>query len=194
MNLTQSLFLAIVGSVIGQRLVELRISKQNEAYILAHGGRKHGDNYLPWVKLLQISWFISMLAEVWLLDRPFLLWLAIPAMISVMAGQVLRYLSMQALDWRWTLPIMTVPEIAAVDSGIYRYLPHPNWIGVTLEIAALPLIHGAYLTAISFSLVNAFLMIKRMQSEENALHEQSFSTTESINFVNLNEDLSNVTN
>jgi methyltransferase len=189
MNLTQSVFLAIVGSVILQRLVELRISKQNEAYMLIHGGRKHGDNYLPWVKLLQISWFIAMLVEVWLLDRPFLLWLAIPAAISLMVGQVLRYLSMQALDWRWTLPIMTVSGIAPVTSGIYRYLSHPNWLGVTLEIAALPLIHGAYLTAIAFSFGNAFLMVKRMQAEENALQEQSFSEKESSSFVNLNGDL-----
>ncbi|MGL4880646.1 MAG: isoprenylcysteine carboxylmethyltransferase family protein, partial [Waterburya sp.] len=85
------------------------------------------------------------------------------------AGQVLRYLSMQALSWRWTLPIMTVPNLPVVEFGIYRYLRHPNWLGVILEIAFLPLIHSAYLTAIAFSLGNAMLMIKRIQTEEQAL-------------------------
>ncbi len=53
---------------------------------------------------------------------------------------------------------MTLPDMPVVDKGIYLYLRHPNWLGVILEIAALPLIHGSYLTAILFSLVIALLI------------------------------------
>ncbi|MEO0015438.1 MAG: hypothetical protein RLZZ535_3827, partial [Cyanobacteriota bacterium] len=130
-----------------------------------------GDNLLGLVKALQVSWWIAMIAEVWYFDRPFIPVLAAIALVATIAGQVLRYLSMQALSWRWTLPIMTVPNLPVVESGIYRYLRHPNWLGVILEIAFLPLIHSAYLTAIAFSLVNAMVMIKRIQTEEQALRE-----------------------
>ena len=68
---------------------------------------------------------------------------------------------------------MTLRDTPVLDKGIYRYLRHPNWLGVILEIAALPLIHGAYLTAIIFSLANGLLMSKRIQTEEEALAANS---------------------
>jgi methyltransferase len=166
-------FVGIVLAIILQRLWELRISKRNAAYILSQGGKIYSDNYLGVVKVLQITWWIAMIVEVWWLDRPFIPALAAIALIATIAGQILRYLSMRSLGNRWTLPIVTIPGKPVVDSGIYRYLRHPNWLGVILEIVALPLIHTAYLTAVVFSLANAWLMSKRIQAEEKALSKDS---------------------
>ena len=171
--LTKYLFVGIIFAFLLQRLFELRISKNNEAYILSQGGKKHTDNLLGAVKALQVSWLIVAIAEVWYFNRPFNLALAVVAFFATLAGQALRYLSMQALEQRWTLPIMTLPDTPVVHKGIYLFLRHPNWLGVILEIAALPLIHGAYLTAIIFSLANGLLMSKRIQTEERALTENS---------------------
>jgi methyltransferase len=171
--LTKYIFVGIIFAVILQRLFELRISRNNEAYILDRGGKKHSDNLLGAVKVLQVSWLIAAIAEVWYFDRPFIFPLAAVALSATLAGQVLRYLSMQALERRWTLPIITISDIPVVDKGVYLYLRHPNWLGVILEIAALPLIHGAYLTAIIFSLANALLISRRIQIEEAALSEIS---------------------
>ncbi|MGK7936604.1 MAG: isoprenylcysteine carboxyl methyltransferase family protein [Xenococcaceae cyanobacterium] len=171
--LTKYIFVVIVLSVIVQRLFELRISKNNEAALLAQGAKKHSDNLLGAVKVWQTIWFIAAIAEVFYFDRPFNLPLAAIALLAALTGQVLRYLSMQALGKRWTLPIITLPNTPVVDRGVYLYVRHPNWLGVILEIAALPLIHGAYLTSITFSLVNAWLMSQRIQTEEKALAENS---------------------
>ena len=65
------------------------------------------------------------------------------------------------------------PGTPPVKRGIYRYFTHPNWLGVMLEIAGLPLIHGAYLTAICFSIANAFLLKKRMVAEQLALAQNN---------------------
>ena len=170
---TKVVFVGIVAAVFLQRLFELRISQRHVAYMLAQGGREHGSNYLWVVKILQVSWFVAMIAEVWWLDRPFVPALAAVGVLGAIAGQYLRYLSMQQLGVRWTLPIITIPGACVVDSGIYRYLRHPNWLGVILEIAALPLIHSAYVTAILFSVANALLMVKRIQAEEQALSEDN---------------------
>lgn len=167
--MTKWMFVAIVLAVVVQRVLEVRLSKRNAAKILEKGGREESDNALPLVKLLQICWWISMIAEVWWFDRPFIPALAVVGILGAITGQVLRYLSMQALGWRWTLPIMTVPDQPLVQDGIYAYLRHPNWLGVVIEIAALPLIHNAYLTALFFSLVNGVLMYKRIQLEEAVL-------------------------
>jgi methyltransferase len=170
---TKYIFIGIIFAVIFQRLFELRISKNNEAYILSKGGEIYNDNLLGAVKVLQVSWWIAAITEVWYFDRPFNFALASVCLSITLLGQLLRYLSMKALKRCWTLPIMTLPRMSVVDRGIYRYLRHPNWLGVILEIAALPLIHGAYLTAIIFSIANALLMRQRVQTEEQALAKNS---------------------
>ena len=112
--LTKLIFMGIVLAVICQRLIELRISKSNEADLLAQGAKKHSDNLLGAVKALQTSWFIAAIAEVWYFDRPFILPLAAIALVAALSGQILRYLSMGALGKRWTLPIMTLPDTPIV--------------------------------------------------------------------------------
>jgi methyltransferase len=169
--LTRNLFLGLIVLIFLQRLIELRISQRNVAAILSKGGQIHGENLLPWVKVLQLSWFLAMIAEVWGFNRPFNPLLASFGVIGLLSGQVLRFLSMKALGWRWSLPIATVPGLPTVNTGIYRYLRHPNWLGVIIEIAALPLIHSAYLAAIGFSVVNALILRQRVQQEETALAE-----------------------
>jgi methyltransferase len=170
---TQFVFIVIVLAVVLQRLWELRISKANETYLLRHGGQMRGANNLKLVKIIQLSWFAAMILEVWYLDRPFIPGLASLALLLLLLGQLLRYLSMKALGHRWTLPLITLPGVAAVNSGVYRFLRHPNWLGVILEIAALPLIHSAYITAVVFSAINAVLMVSRVQQEETALTADS---------------------
>jgi methyltransferase len=167
---TRLIFTGIVMAVILQRLFELRISKLNAAYLVTHGGEVHHDNSLKLVKGLQVAWFAAMLVEVWVLNRPFVPPLFVIALIATLIGQYLRYLSMQALGFRWTLQLIVIPDVPRVATGIYRYLRHPNWLGVVLEILAVPLIHTAYLSATIFSLANAFLLVKRIQAEEAVLN------------------------
>jgi len=172
---THYVFAGIIGVVILQRLWEVRFSNLNRAKILKHGGKEHGDNLLTAVKILQVSWWISSMVEVVLLKRPFLPALAFLSFAALAAGQTLRWYSMHHLEWRWTLSIMTLPNMPVVQSGPYGRIRHPNWLGVILEIAFLPLIHSAYLTSIIFSLANAWLMRQRMFTEEAALTEHTLN-------------------
>ncbi len=176
---TQYIFLAIVAAMIVQRLLELRHSKKNEAAMLARGGREHAPGHFQFMKLVHTLWFVAMLAEVFLLDRRLearLEWgIAIGAVIATVVGQLLRYAAIRTLGERWSVRIMTVPGSPAVAGGIYRYVRHPNYVGVILEIAAVPLIHGAWLTAIVFTILNALVLWIRIGAEERALREESGS-------------------
>lgn len=167
---TQALFAVIVAAVILQRLWELQISRRNEEYLLKErNGKKHSENLLPLVIVLQVLWFIATLLEVLVFDRPFLPFYALTGLLATATGQFLRYLSMKSLGRRWTLSLTTLPHEPPIQHGIYAYLRHPNWMGVILEIGGLPLIHTACLTCIAFSLANAVVIVTRMQSEHEAL-------------------------
>ncbi|HTP01572.1 MAG TPA: isoprenylcysteine carboxylmethyltransferase family protein [Anaerolineales bacterium] len=82
---------------------------------------------------------------------------------------------MLSLRWHWTVRVMTIPGLPPVRGGIYRYLRHPNYLGVALEILAVPLLHSAYVTAIIFSLANMLLLTARIRAEDRALLEAAYS-------------------
>jgi methyltransferase len=56
-----------------------------------------------------------------------------------------------------------------VANGPYRYLRHPNYLAVILELASLPLIGGAYLTAAAATAANALALSRRIPLEEREL-------------------------
>ncbi|WP_309573302.1 isoprenylcysteine carboxylmethyltransferase family protein, partial [Deinococcus sp.] len=59
----------------------------------------------------------------------------------------------------------------------FRYLPHPNYAVVALEIAAAPLAAGAWRSALAFTLLNAaLLLLIRIPAEERALADYGVST------------------
>ena len=53
--------------------------------------------------------------------------------------------------------------------GPYRFLRHPNYVIVVLEMAALPLAFGLPDYAIAFSLLNAIVLSVRIRAENAAL-------------------------
>lgn len=166
-------YVFLVMAVAIQRALELRVSRLNERDLKARGGSEHAPEQLPLMAGLHAAWLLSAVLEVLLLDRPFYGWLAALALLDFCAGQALRWAAMNTLGSRWTVGVMTVPGERPVTTGVFRYLRHPYYLGVILEIAALPLIHSAYLTAILFSVANAVLLRRRVEVEERALAASS---------------------
>jgi methyltransferase len=167
------LFVYFVAGLGLQRLFELRLSRRNERRMLLNGGREHAAETYRWIVSLHAAWFAAMLLEVFAGRRRFHLRLATPALSLFAAGQALRLTAIRTLGWRWSTRVMTVPGPggARVNRGIYRYLRHPNYLGVQLEIVAAPLLHSAYLTSAVFGIANALLLRDRIRREEQALEE-----------------------
>jgi methyltransferase len=125
------------------------------------------------MKILHTTWFAAMLVEVFAFHRPFIPGLTLISTILLAAGQLFRYAAIRTLGWRWTVRVMTLPGAAPIQNGIYRYIRHPNYLGVILEIIAVPLLHSAYLTAFFFALANGLLLRIRIREEESALSRTS---------------------
>jgi methyltransferase len=170
--LSRWLFTGLVLLVIAQRLWEVRLSRAHEQKLRARGALEHAAGQMPWMVALHAGWLASTVLEVWLL-RPSFSWLvALPALALFGLGQALRLIAMRTLGERWTVRVITLRNgEPAVAQGIYRHLRHPNYAGVVLEIAALPLVHGAVWSALGFSVLNALLLRARIQAEERALAE-----------------------
>jgi len=173
MRTSETLFLLLVAAVAGARLLELRLAERNRRALQARGGIEAGASHYPWMVALHALFLACAPLEVLVLRRPFRPLLAAAMLALLLAAMTLRYAAIRALGERWTTRILVVPGLAPVTAGPYRWLRHPNYLAVGLEILALPLVHGAWLTAALFSGLNLLLLRTRIRAEERALGELS---------------------
>jgi methyltransferase len=166
---TRLLYTLLVALVAAGRLVELRIAARNRQRLLARGGVEAAPGHYRWMVLLHTAFLISCPLEVWLLNRPFIPPLAAAMLVLAVLATALRYWVIRTLDGRWTTRIVVLPGTPPVVGGPYRWMRHPNYLAVCTEVAALPLVHTAWLTAIVFSVLNALVLRVRIRAEEGAL-------------------------
>ena len=156
-----------VALLMIQRLSELVISTRNASLVKARGAREYGAGHYPWLVLLHVFYPVALVSEVLLGARPGPLW---PLWLLLYLGaQALRFSAMRALGDRWNTRILVIPGAPLVKSGPYRWLRHPNYLAVVIEVAALPLAVGAVVTAAAASLLNLALLAVRIRCEEEAL-------------------------
>lgn len=180
MSGSYSLFLGILGAVALERLAELAISLRNLRWARERGGVEAGRGHYPWMVALHTALLVAAPLEVWWLRRPFVPALGWSMLAVVLATMALRYWAILTLGRRWNTRVVFLPGEPPVVGGPYRFLRHPNYLAVVLEIAALPLFHTAWLTALVFSLANAWMLRVRIAAEEKALaaasdYETAFS-------------------
>ncbi|MEV4413436.1 isoprenylcysteine carboxyl methyltransferase family protein [Catellatospora sp. NPDC049609] len=161
----------LILAVAGERLVELVVSKRHARWALANGGREYGRGHYPYMVALHTALLAGCLAEVWLLDRPFVPALGWSMLALVLASQALRWWCVATLGRRWNTLVIVVPGLPLVDRGPYRFLRHPNYLAVVVEGFALPLVHSAWLTALAFTLLNFVMLAVRIRVEDAALAE-----------------------
>jgi methyltransferase len=164
------LFLVVVGATAVERLIELVVSARHARWAFARGGVESGRGHFPAMVALHTGLLVASVAEVWFADRPFVPVLGWTALAAVLASQALRWWCIATLGNRWNTRVIVVPGLPLVDRGPYRRLRHPNYVAVVVEGLALPLIHGAWVTAMAFTVLNAVLLLRfRIPAEERAL-------------------------
>ena len=160
----------LIPLVILQRLGELVLARRNETWLRSQGAVEVGADHYPAIVALHTLWLVGMICEIVLLGRqtsPF----ALPLVLIFLAAQGLRYWTIRTLGRRWTTRILVLPGAPLVASGPFRYVRHPNYLAVIIELLIFPMIFSAYITAITASIVNALLLRIRIRAEEKGLGE-----------------------
>jgi methyltransferase len=160
------LFILVIAA---ERLVEMVVSRRNATWSFANGGKEFGRGHYPVMVGMHVALLVSCIAEVWGLHRPFIPWLGWPMVAVVALSTVVRWWCVSVLGKHWNPRLIVIPGSTLVRSGPYRWLHHPNYTAVAAEVAALPLVHSAWLTAIVFSIANALVLRVRIGSENFAL-------------------------
>jgi methyltransferase len=126
-----------------------------------------GRAHFPLFVVLHTLFPVALAAEVLALGaRPGSLW---PLWLGLLVGaQALRFSAQRALGDLWTARVWVTPGIAPVTRGPYRWLRHPGYAAVTIELLAGPLLFGAWRTALGASLFNLVALAIRIPLEERA--------------------------
>ena len=164
------MFLVLMVCLLGQRLLELLLAERNRRWAVKQGGRETGQWHYPIVVTLHVCFYVSLVLEYGFVSKGWnILW---PLWLSaLLLAQALRIWAITSLGRSWNTRIVIIPGHESVLKGPYRYVRHPNYLAVALEFLVIPLLCGAYLTALVFSLANAFVLKLRIREEERALKQ-----------------------
>ncbi|MFF3753147.1 isoprenylcysteine carboxyl methyltransferase family protein [Streptomyces sp. NPDC002018] len=162
-------YTVLVLAVGAERVAELVVARRNARWSLARGAVERGRGHYPPMVVLHTGLLVGCLAEVWLAGRPFAPALGWTMLAVVVAAQGLRWWCIRTLGPRWNTRVLVVPGLPLVTGGPYRMLRHPNYAAVVAEGVALPLVHGAWITALLFTALNAALLTVRIRCENRAL-------------------------
>jgi len=110
-------------------------------------------------------------------------WRGLPPLAVLTAGATLFVLAKTLKWWAiltlgplWTFRVIVVPGAPLVVTGPYRWLQHPNYVGVIGEIVGVALMTGALVTGPIATAGFMILLSKRIAVESRMLHSSAHGT------------------
>lgn len=148
------------------RGLELFHSKKNEKWLRQNGAVEYGEKHYKLIVALHVLFFVSLIIEYSLQAAHTFneLYVILFLLIISIKGWVIT-----SLVKYWNTKILRVPNAPLVKKGPYKYIKHPNYLIVIIEIIVIPLIFNLYYTAILFSILNAIVLTIRIREENQAL-------------------------
>lgn len=166
-----------VAVVTVQRLGELVVTERNRRRLLAQGAiQAPRDGWGAFVAIhagLLVAWPLEALVAPWARTGPWTL-----VLLGVAgAAMALRYWAASSLGVRYVTRVLRLPHAPLVHRGPYRWMRHPIYCAVAIEVVALPLAFGALVTTFLLGLANVATLAYRIRIEESFLGLRDIPTT-----------------
>jgi methyltransferase len=160
--------LVVFGIVAVTMAGESTLSRRHERRLRALGAVEPAEDVYGWMQVAYPLGFAACLLEGWWRGPE---WTTVSAsgLLAFTAGKTIKYVAMATLGSRWTFRVLPLPQTPLVDRGIYRWLRHPNYVGVCGEILGIALWMRAPVAGTLFALLFGWLLRARIRVEERAL-------------------------
>jgi methyltransferase len=146
---------------ICSRVIELAISALNSRQLRARGWREVGAGHYPLFVVLHLSLLAAVALTTPVNRRP--IW-ALICILGVL--QVLRFWTILSLGRAWTTRIITCDTAPLSTSGPYRFIRHPAYAIVSIEVLTLPMAFRNWPVALVWSALNILLLRHRIATED----------------------------
>ncbi len=174
------LVLFTVSVIVGLMLAETQVSRRNEAALKARGAVMPDGDVWIWMLILYPLSFLVMGAEgLWRAQMtpetgPVHWYLA--GLVLFVAAKVLKYWAIGTLADRWSFRVMILPGLPLVRSGPYRFVTHPNYIGVAGELVGTAMMMRAAVTGPIMCVAFGVVLWGRVQFENRVLRSIASQT------------------
>ena len=169
MDVSQIAYLGLLAATGAGRLAEMRLSRRNQQRLLSRGASRVSEPHFRWMVALHAGVLIGAGVEVIVFHRPLIPALAIPMAVFFLLSNGLRWWVIRTLRGHWNVQVMDSARLGVVTAGPYRWIRHPNYVAVFVELIALPLIYTAWITALCAALCNVWVLHERLAVEDAVL-------------------------
>ncbi|WP_461183279.1 isoprenylcysteine carboxylmethyltransferase family protein [Virgibacillus kimchii] len=152
--------------ILSVRVLELYISRKNEQWLKVRGAIEDEGWKYRWIYLLHWLFFLSILAECLLLIQPDKLHTLFFFLFIVLTAGKLW--CMVSLGRFWTLKKLMLPGVLLFRRGPYRLIKEPYNIISIIQLFIVPLLFGAYLTALIFPLIHLLIIQVKLPEKGRA--------------------------
>ena len=162
--------LPIPGAIVifGLMVIEAAIAARNDRALRAQGAVEPPGDVFAAMQFAYPAAFLVMIVEGHLRQvQPDRL-VAAGAVVFVLA-KALKYWAISTLGRRWTFRVLVPPGSSRIRRGPYRWVAHPNYIAVALELTGTLLALHAFVTGPIAVAGFSLLMWRRVTIEEKAL-------------------------
>jgi len=169
-RLAYILLLIVVGA---GRVIELGVSRRNQKRLIAEGASRVSEPRFQWMVIVHAAVLVGAGLEVIFLRRPLIPAFAISMGILFFLSNALRWWVIHTLRSHWNVQIMNSAPLGVVSEGPYRWVRHPNYVAVFVELIALPLIYTAWISALVAAIGNGWVLHSRLAVEDRMLLSDS---------------------
>ena len=167
----------LVVVVLPWLLLETWRSRRHERALRAAGAIEPTDDVYAWMRIVYPGMFVAMTLEgVWgrlAVDPIVPVALIVSGLVVFFAGKLLKWWAILSLGRLWTFHVLVLPGVPLVASGPYRWLRHPNYVGLMGEIAGVALLMRAPITGVLSGLAFGALLVARIRVEERMLRDMA---------------------
>lgn len=168
--------IAALGVVVVTMLAELVVSRRNESRLVARGAVFPPDPVYSTMRWMYPAVFAAMAAEGMFRGADvsfgngtgpgFLTWAGAAVFV---AGKLVKYWAIATLGERWTYRVLVLSGVPLVTSGPYRFMRHPNYVGVVGELLGMMMLTSAWVAGPVGTVLFGELLRRRIAAEERAL-------------------------
>ena len=167
---------ALVTAAVGlMMLVELQLSRSNERGLRAAGAWEPADDVYPLMQVAYPASFVLMAMEGALQAS-----VASAGVLSGLAvfglGKAIKFWAIAALGPRWSFRVLVLEGAPLVTSGPYRWMRHPNYVGVMGELVGVAIALSAFVTGTLALVTFGWILVRRIKVEERALYSPRGAT------------------
>lgn len=148
---------------------EARLAARHDRALRSAGAVEPRDDVFPMMQVVYPASFLAMALEAFLrgarMDAVF-----VAGAVAFALAKAIKYWAIATLGPRWTFRVLVPPRSSMVRHGPYRFMRHPNYLGVIGELIGMALIAHAMVSGPIAVVLFAGIIAARIRVEERALN------------------------